>query len=54
MTLNHTDNEIKKTNLNKELLESLKESEIIIQELKEDKRKGYNNMEDLIKALNED
>jgi len=54
MTLNHTDDEAKKTILNKELLESLKEREIIIQEHKEGKRKGYDNMEDLIKALNED
>lgn len=46
--------QVKNPSPNKELLESLKESEIIMQEIKEGKRKGYDNMEDLIKALNED
>ena len=40
--------------LNKELIESLKESEIILNELKEGKRKGYDNIDDLIKSLEEE
>lgn len=36
----------------KELLEALEEGEQIIQEIKEGKRKGYNNMTDLINSLN--
>ena len=46
--------QVKNPSPNKELLEALKESEIIMQEIKEGKRKGYSNMDDLIKALNED
>lgn len=38
----------------KELLEALQEGEQIIQDIKNGKRKGYNNMNDLLKALNED
>jgi len=36
------------------MLEALVESEKIIQEIKERKRTGYNNMETLISSLNED
>lgn len=38
----------------KELLEALLEGEKISKELKEGKRKGYNNINDLIDSLNED
>ncbi len=37
-----------------ELLEALKEGEQIIKDIKEGKRKGYHNMDDLINSLNED
>jgi len=46
--------EVKNPKPSKELLESLKESENIIKEIKEGKRTAYNNMEDLINALDED
>lgn len=46
--------EVKNPKPSKALLESLKESEVILQEIKEGKRKGYNNMKDLINALNEE
>ena len=35
-------------------LKALKEGEDILQEINNGKRKGYNNMEDLIKSLNEE
>jgi peptide deformylase len=38
----------------RELLKALKEGEDILQEINNGKRKGYNNMEDLIKSLNEE
>lgn len=38
----------------KELLETIKESDEIIEEIKAGKRQGYSNMEDLIKSLEED
>lgn len=38
----------------KELLEALKEGEQILEDLKSGKRKGYNNIQDLIKSLEED
>lgn len=38
----------------KELLEAIQEGDVILQEMKEGKRKGYTNMKDLIDALNED
>ena len=46
--------EVKNPKPSKELLEALKEAEIIMQELKDGKRKGYNNMDDLIKSLERD
>ncbi len=36
---------------NKELLKSLEEGERIIQEIKEGKRKGYNNVNEMLKAI---
>lgn len=36
---------------NKELLESLEEGEKIIQEVKERKRKGYNNVNEMLRAI---
>ncbi len=38
----------------KELSEALQEGEQIIKNLKSGKRKGYRNMDDLIKSLDED
>lgn len=38
---------------NKELLESIQEAEKILQEMRDGKRDGYTNIDDLIKALNE-
>lgn len=38
----------------RELLKALKEGEDILQEINNGKRKGYNNMQDLIKSLNEE
>lgn len=46
--------EVKNPKPNKELLESIKEGKKIIQEIHNGKREGYNNMEDLIDALNEE
>ena len=46
--------EVKNPKPNKELFDALIEGEKILQEIKEGKRKGYNNMEDLINALKED
>lgn len=46
--------EVKNPKLSKELIESLNEGEQIIKELQEGKREGYNNMDDLINALNKD
>ena len=43
--------EVKNPKPNKELLEALKESEIILNELKQGKRNGYNNITDLINSL---
>ena len=42
---------MKKIKLSKELKKALKESKTIIKEKKKKKRKGYNNMNDLIKSL---
>lgn len=38
----------------KELLEALQEGEVILQEMKEGKRKGYSNMKELLDALDKD
>lgn len=38
----------------KELLDAIEESEKILKELKSGARKGYDNMDDLIKSLNDD
>lgn len=46
--------EVKNPKPSKELLEALKEAEIIMQELKDGTRKGYNNMDELIKSLERD
>ena len=46
--------EVKNPKPTKELLEALQEGEDIIKDIKDGKRKGYNNMDELIKALNED
>lgn len=46
--------EIKNPRPSKELIEALEEGEKIIQEIKEGKRKGYNNMAELIKSLEND
>jgi len=46
--------EVKNYRPSKELLEALNEGEIISKELKSGKRKGYDNMNDLIKSLNEE
>ena len=45
---------MEKVKFSEELIESLEESEQIIQEIKEGKRKGYGSMEELIKALNDE
>ena len=37
----------------KELIESLKESEQILEDLRSGKRKGYNSIDDLVKSLEE-
>ena len=39
---------------NKELLKSIKEGKKIIKEIKSGKIKGYTNMDDLIKSLDEE
>lgn len=46
--------EIKNPKPSKELIEALEEGKQIIQEIKEGKRKGYSNMADLIKSLEEE
>ena len=46
--------EVKNPKLSKELIEAINEGDSIIQEIKNGKRKGYNNMEDLINSLNKD
>lgn len=46
--------EVRNPRPSKELLEALEESENIAQEYKDGKRKGYNNIEDLKKALLDD
>lgn len=46
--------EVKNPKPSKDLLESIKEGEIILQEIKKGKRKGYNNIDDLINALDEE
>ncbi len=46
--------EVKNPKPNRELLEALEESDQIIKELKSGKRKGYDNLDDLIKALKEE
>ncbi len=43
--------EIKNPKPNKELLEALEEGEKIIQEVREGKRKGYNNVNEMMKAI---
>lgn len=46
--------EVRNPRPSKELLEALEESDTIEQEYKDGKRKGYNNIEDLKKALLDD
>lgn len=46
--------EVRNPRPSKELLEALEESDTIEQEYKEGKRKGYNNIDDLKKALLDD
>ena len=46
--------EVKNPKPTKELLEALQEGDDIIKDIKAGKRKGYNNMDELIKALNKD
>jgi len=46
--------EVKNPKFTKELLKALDEGANIMKEINEGKRTGYNNMNDLIKALNED
>lgn len=45
---------MEKAEFNEELIEALEESEQIIKEIKEGKRKGYSSMEDLINSLNDE
>ena len=44
---------VKNKKPSKELLDSLKEGKLILQEIKDGNRKGYSNMTDLLNALNE-
>ena len=37
--------------INEEFIETLKESERIIKDIKDGKRKGFNNMENLVNSL---
>ena len=37
--------------INEEFIETLKESERIIKDIKDGKRKGFNNIEDLVNSL---
>ncbi len=46
--------EISNPKPSKELLDALEEGEQIIKDLESGKRKGYNNMDDLIKSLDEE
>ncbi len=46
--------EVKNPTPSKELLEALDEGKKIIEDIKNGKRKGFTNMEDLIRSLNED
>lgn len=46
--------EVKNPKPNKELIEALKESNIIMREIKEGKRTTYNNMDELFNALDEE
>lgn len=46
--------EVKNPKPKQELLEAIKESNIIAKEIKTGKRTGYNNMDDLIDALDKD
>lgn len=46
--------EVKNPKPNQELLESIKESNVILKEIKSGKRTGYNNMDDLVEALEQD
>ena len=46
--------EVKNPKPSKELLESLKQGELLVEEIKEGKRKGYSSMDDLINALDKD
>ena len=46
--------EVKNPKPSRELLESLKQGELLVEEIKEGKRKGYSSMEDLINALDKD
>lgn len=45
--------EVKNPQLSKELIEALEEGEKILNDLRSGKRKGYNNMNDLFKSLEE-
>ena len=46
--------EVTNSKPNKELLEAIEEGDQIIKEIKSFKKKGYNNMTDLIKSLNDE
>lgn len=46
--------EISNPKPNKELLEALEEGEKIIQEVREGKRKGYNNVNEMMRAILDD
>ena len=45
--------EVKTPKPSKELMEALEEGEQILKDIKSGKRKGYNNINDLFKSLNE-
>lgn len=45
---------IEKSNPTRELLEAIEEGEKVLKDLKNGKRDGYNNMEDLIDSLNKE
>lgn len=46
--------EVKNPKPSKELIEALEESERILKDLRSGKRKGYDNIDDLFKALEEE
>lgn len=46
--------EVKTPKPSKELMEALEEGEQILKDIKSGKRKGYNNINDLFKSLNEE